>query len=161
MTISDVVTGALIVLFGLLSLSRDAGWARSTVAGLGLWLLFAPLLLWTPSAAAYANDTLVGALSIVFPVAIPSAPGINPMPRMGGPDTLPGWDYSPSGWANRVPIIALVFVDLFISRYLAAYQLGHIDAAWDPLFGGGTERIVTSWVSEAWPVADAGLGATV
>ncbi|WP_454754602.1 vitamin K epoxide reductase family protein [Cupriavidus necator] len=50
---------------------------------------------------------------------------------------------------------------LFISRYLAAYQLGHIDAAWDPLFGDGTERIVTSSVSEAWPIADAGLGATV
>ncbi|CAG9179625.1 hypothetical protein LMG23992_04023 [Cupriavidus laharis] len=161
MTLSDVVTGTLIVLFGLVSLSRDAGWARWTVAGLGLWLLFAPLLFWTPSAAAYANDTLVGALAIALSVAIPSAPGINPMARIGGPDTLPGWDYSPSGWTNRMPIIALAFVGLFISRYLAAYQLGHIDAAWDPLFGAGTERIVTSSVSEAWPVADAGLGATV
>jgi hypothetical protein len=161
MTISEIVTGALIVVFGLLSLKRDAGWARWTVAALGLWLLFAPLLFWTPSAAAYANDTLVGALVIAFAVAIPATPGINPVARVAGPDTPPGWDYSPSGWTNRLPIIILAFVGLFISRYLAAYQLGHIDGAWDPFFGDGTERIITSSVSEAWPVADAGLGASV
>jgi len=161
MTMSEVITGVLIVAFALVSLSRDAGWARWTVAGLGLWLLFAPLLFWTPSAAAYANDTLVGALVIAFAVAIPVAPGINPIARVTGPDTPPGWDYTPSGWTNRLPIIILAFVGLFISRYLAAYQLGHIPAAWDPFFGDGTERIITSSVSEAWPVADAGLGATV
>lgn len=161
MTMSEVITGALIVWFGLLSLSRDAGWARWTTAALGLWLLFAPLLFWTPSAAAYANDTLAGALVIVFAVGIPTAPGISPVARVTGPDAPPGWDYSPSGWTNRLPIIFLAFVGLFISRYLAAYQLGHIDAAWDPFFGDGTQRIVTSSVSEAWPVADAGLGAAV
>lgn len=161
MTLSDVGSGALLMLFGLLSLSRDAGWARWSAAATGLWLLFAPLLFWTTSAAAYANDTLVGALAIAFAVAIPPAPGISPAARASGPDAPPGWDYSPSGWANRIPIVALAFVGLFISRYLAAYQLGHISAAWDPWFGNGTERIVTSPVSEAWPVADAGLGAAV
>ncbi|MBI1891678.1 MAG: NAD-dependent epimerase/dehydratase family protein [Burkholderiales bacterium] len=161
MTMSEVITGALIVWFGLLSLSRDAGWARWTTAALGLWLLFAPLLFWTSSAAAYANDTLVGALVIVFAVGIPTAPGISPVARVTGPDAPPGWDYSPSGWTNRLPIIFLAFVGLFISRYLAAYQLGHVDAAWDPFFVDGTQRIVTSSVSEAWPVADAGLGAAV
>ncbi len=83
------------------------------------------------------------------------------MARIAGPDAPPGWDYTPSGWTNRLPIIVLAFVGLFISRYLAAFQLGHIDAAVDPFFGDGTERIITSSVSEAWPVADAGLGATV
>jgi len=161
MTASDILSGALLVLFGLLSLSRDAGWARWAAAGTGLWLLFAPLLFWTGSAAAYANDTLVGALAIALAVAIPSAPGISPAARTSGPDAPPGWDYSPSCWTGRIPIIALAFVGLFISRYLAAYQLGHIDAAWDPWFGDGSERIVTSSVSEAWPVADAGLGAAV
>lgn len=161
MTMSEVITGALILLFSVISLSRDAGWARWTVAGFGLWLLFAPLLFWTPSAAAYANDTLIGALVIAFAVAIPAAPGISPSARVTGPDTPPGWDYSPSGWTNRLPIIMLAFVGLFISRYLAAFQLGHIESAWDPFFGAGSERIVTSSVSEAWPVADAGLGATV
>ncbi len=161
MCASDIATGALIAGFSLLSLARDAGWARWGVALFGLWLLFAPLLFWTPSAAAFANDTLVGALVIVFAVAVPSPPGINPVARMSGPDAPPGWDFSPSGWTNRLPIIFLAFVGLFISRYLAAYQLGHIDAAWDPFFGDGTERIITSSISEAWPVSDAGLGAAV
>lgn len=161
MTLSEIISGALVVLFGTLSLSRDAGWARWATAALGLWLLYAPVLLWTPSAAAYASDTLVGSLLIIFAVAVPAPPGISPVARVSGPDAPPGWDYSPSGWTNRIPIVALAFVGLFISRYLAAYQLGHIDAAWDPFFGGGTERIITSAVSEAWPVSDAGLGATV
>jgi len=46
-----------------------------------------------------------------------------------------------------------------VSRYLAAFQLGHIEQAWDPYFGAGTERIITSDVSKAWPVPDAGVGA--
>ncbi|PWF43602.1 NAD-dependent epimerase/dehydratase family protein [Massilia glaciei] len=161
MTASDMLAGALVALFALLSLSRDFGWARWSTAALGLWLLFAPVLFWTPSAAAYANDTLVGTLLIVFAVAIPSAPGISPVARVSGPDAPPGWDYSPAGWTNRLPIIILAFVGLFISRYLSAFQLGHIDAAWDPFFGAGTEAIITSSVLEAWPVSDAGLGATV
>jgi nucleoside-diphosphate-sugar epimerase/uncharacterized membrane protein len=159
MMASDIATGALIVAFGLLSLKRDAGWARWTTAGLGFWLLFAPLVFWTPSAAAYASDTLVGALVMILAVAIPQAPGISPLARVAGPDAPPGWDFSPSSWTNRIPIIALAFVGLFISRYLAAFQLGHIGAAWDPFFSGGTEHIITSSVSEAWPVSDAGLGA--
>jgi nucleoside-diphosphate-sugar epimerase len=159
MTVSDIVSGLLIVIFGLLSTKRDFGWARWTTAALGCWLLFAPLVFWTPSAAAYANDTLVGALLIIFAVAIPPPPGINPVARVTGPDAPPGWDYSPSSWTNRIPVVALAFIGLFISRYLAAFQLGHIDEAWDPFFGDGTERIITSEVFEAWPVSDAGLGA--
>lgn len=161
MAANEFITGLFIVVFALWSLARDAGFARWAVAGLGLWLQFAPLLFWTPNAAAYANDTLVGMLVITLAVAVAPTPGISPAARMAGPDAPPGWDYSPSCWTNRIPIIVLAFVGLFISRYLAAYQLGHIGAAWDPFFGSGTERIVTSSVSEAWPVADAGLGAAV
>lgn len=161
MTASDIVSGLLIALFALLSLSRRIAWARWISAVLGCWLLFAPLVLWTPSAAAYANDTLVGALVILFAVGIPATPGVAPTARLAGPDTPPGWDYCPSSWSQRIPIIALALVGLFISRYLAAFQLGHIDAAWDPFFGDGTERIITSSVSEAWPVSDAGLGGAV
>jgi nucleoside-diphosphate-sugar epimerase/uncharacterized membrane protein len=161
MTVSDIVTGVLIVIFSILSLSRDYGWARWITASLGIWLLFAPLLFWTPSAAIYANDTLVGALVILFAVVVSPPPGISPVARMTGPDAPPGWSYTPSAFTNRIPIVALAFIGLFLSRYMAAFQLGHIGGAWDPFFGAGTERIITSDVSEAWPVADAGLGATV
>lgn len=160
MTASDVVTGLLIAIFGLLCLSRDAGWARWITAMLGGWLLVAPLVFWTTSAAAYANDTLVGALVIAFAIGVPSSPGINPLSRVTGPDVPPGWNYNPSAWTNRLPIVILAFVGLFVSRYLAAFQLGHIESAGDPFFGEGTERIITSSVSEAWPVSDSGLGAT-
>ena len=48
-----------------------------------------------------------------------------------------------------------------MSRYMSAFQLGHISWAWDPLFGDGTVRVLTSTVSQAFPVSDAGLGAFV
>jgi nucleoside-diphosphate-sugar epimerase len=161
MTASDLVSGLLITLFALLCLSRSIAWARWATAAVGIWVLFAPLIFWTPSAVIYANDTLVGALVILFAVGIPAAPGVSPVARLVGPDTPPGWDYSPSSWNQRIPIIALALVGFFISRYLAAFQLGHIEQAWDPFFGDGSERIITSSVSEAWPVSDAGLGAAV
>ena len=60
----------------------------------------------------------------------------------------------------------LAVVGLLISRYMAAYQLGHIPGVWDPVFPGiaadprnGTEEIITSSVSKAWPIPDAGIGA--
>jgi uncharacterized membrane protein len=81
------------------------------------------------------------------------------MASVSGPDIPPGWDYSPSSWMQRIPIIFLAFIGFYVSRYLAAYQLGHIDSAWDPYFGHGTEQIITSEISRAWPVPDAGLGA--
>lgn len=48
---------------------------------------------------------------------------------MGGPDIPPGWNYTPSSWLQRLPIAALAVFGIFISRYLTAYQLGHIDRA--------------------------------
>ena len=52
-----------------------------------------------------------------------------------------------------------------MARYLAAYQLGHIPHVWDPFFEGsltdpqnGTEEVITSAVSKAWPVSDAAVG---
>jgi hypothetical protein len=161
MTASDILTGLAITVFALLSMVRDFGWARWITAGLGVWLLFAPLLFWTPSAAVYANASLVGALVIACAVAVPHAPGVSPIARVSGPDIPPGWDSNPSAWGPRFIIVLLALVGLLISRHLAAYQLGHIPSAWDPFFGDGTERIVTSDVSEAWPVADAGLGVAV
>ena len=77
----------------------------------------------------------------------------------------PGWSYNPSNWTQRLPIIVLAVIGLYVSRYLAAYQLGHIPDVWDAFFAGspldpqnGTEEIITSWVSRAWPVSDAAVG---
>lgn len=166
MTASDVISGAALLVFAFMSLSPAYGWARWGCGLVGLWLLGAPLVFWAPTASAYMNGTLVGALVAGFAVLTRPAPTMSPAAMMTGPDVPEGWDFSPSSWFQRLPVIALALVGFFVSRYLAAYQLGHIDAVWEPFFAGnatnpknGTEEIITSSVSKAWPVPDAGLGA--
>jgi nucleoside-diphosphate-sugar epimerase/uncharacterized membrane protein len=162
---SDLVSGILIMAFAALSLSPRLSWAQWANAAVGIWLLFAPLIFWAPSAAVYANDTFVGALVITFSILVPMMPGMSHESMMDESDMPPGWTYCPSTYLQRLPIIALGAVGFVIARILAAYQLGHIENVWEPFFSGsegrnGTEFIITSEVSEAWPVADGGLGAT-
>ena len=158
---SDIVGGAIIVSLGVLTLFPRFDLARWGLCAAGIWLLFAPLVFWTRSAAVYSNDTLVGALVIAFSVLIPMMPSRahHAVMMTPGPDIPPGWSYNPSDWIQRAPIIAMAFVGFFLSRYLAAYQLGHIPYPWDPFFGDGTRRVLDSDISKAWPVSDAGLGA--
>lgn len=153
---SDLLSGTLILVFAGLSLSPRKLWAPWAAGGVGLWLLFAPLVFWSPTAAVYANDTLVGSLVITFALLIPGVPGLRSPP---GPNVPPGWNYNPSGWLQRAPVIAFAFVGFFIARYLAAYQLGHMPTVSDPFFPDGTRRVLDSEVSLAWPISDAGLGA--
>ena len=164
---SDVLSGLLIALFGALSLSkRTAWWAQWAVAFVGIWLLFAPLFFWSPSAAQYQNDLIVGSLAIAFSVLVPMMPGMSMAGMMDPKVVPPGWTYCPSTGAQRLPIAAMGLIGLLISRMLTAYQLGHVDYVWEPFFAGdpadprnGTAEIITSSVSQAWPIPDAGLGA--
>jgi hypothetical protein len=158
---SDVGAGIVIVVLGVLTLWPRFDLARWGLCFSGIWLLFAPLVFWTRDAAAYANDTLIGALVIAFSLLIPMMPSRahHDVMMTPGPDTPPGWSYNPSDWFQRGPIIAMAFAGFFLSRYLAAYQLGHIPYPWDPFFGDGTRRVLDSEVSKAWPISDAGLGA--
>jgi nucleoside-diphosphate-sugar epimerase/uncharacterized membrane protein len=158
---SDFISGALITLFGLLSLFPRFELARWGICFTGIWLLFAPLVFWSPDASGYTNDTLIGSLVIAFSVLIPMMPGkAHHMVMMQpGPDLPRGWTYNPSTWQQRAPIIALAFVGFFCARYLAAFQLGYINRVWDPFFVDGTRSVLQSDVSRAWPISDAGLGA--
>ncbi|MGX5733268.1 NAD-dependent epimerase/dehydratase family protein [Bosea thiooxidans] len=164
--ISEIVSGILVSTLALLGMRRRWHGLQWITAAIGIWVMLAPLLFWTTSAGAYATDTLAGMLIVVFAVMVPPVPGISRR-ALAADDDLPlGWSYSPSTFSQRVHIIALAFVGLFVSRYLAAYQLGHIDALWDPFFGpgdapvrNGSEAVVTSWVSKGFPIADAGFGA--
>jgi hypothetical protein len=70
----------------------------------------------------------------------------------------PGWSYNPSAWSERIPIVVLGVVAMFIALYLAAYQFDWVDTVWDPFFGDGTERVLTSDLSHLFPVPDALLG---
>jgi uncharacterized membrane protein len=156
--LSEILSGVLLVIFGLLSLDPMRTWAPWVTCFVGIWLLFAPLVFWAPSPGSYASDTIVGSLAIALSVLIPSMPGMMPG-MMPGAEIPPGWTYNPSSWLQRTPLIALALVGFFISRYLAAYQLRHTGSAWDPFFDSGTMRILDSDVSKAWPIPDAGLGA--
>lgn len=167
MMLSDILTGMAIMVFGVLSLSRRTAWfGQWANAFAGLWLLFAPLLFWAPGAVQYLNDMVVGAAVIALAVLVPMMPGMSMAGMMDPKNIPPGWTYSPSTDAQRLPIVVMGLIGLLISRHLTAYQLGYIEHAWEPFFAGspldprnGTEEVITSSVSRAWPIPDAGLGA--
>lgn len=71
----------------------------------------------------------------------------------------PGWNYNPSAWSQRIPIVILAVIGFCIAGYMALFQLGVLSTVWDPFFGDGTRRVLTSDVSHAFPVSDALLGA--
>lgn len=158
---SDALSGAASLILGLLALKPKWYNLRWGTCLVGIWLLFAPLVFWAPTPFEYAQDTLLGALLIAFSVLVPGMPGMGMMMTMmaPGPDVPRGWTYNPSSWVQRGPMIAIAFLGFLVSRSLAAFELGHTDAVWEPFFGDGTRRVLTSSVSRMWPVPDAGLGA--
>lgn len=154
LVMSDWICGVLAIIFGFLSIRHPLlAWVTGFI---GLWLQFAPLVFWAPEAACYINDTLVGVLLMVFSFVVGGYPGVR---TSDGPEIPPGWSFNPSSYPQRIPIIALNFCCWFIARYLAAFQLGYHDTAWDPVFGEGTFHVLTSTVSKSFPVSDAGMGA--
>jgi uncharacterized membrane protein len=71
----------------------------------------------------------------------------------------PGWDYNPSKWGQRIPLIVIAIIGFLIALYLGLFQVNVIQTVWEPFFGDGSERVLTSSISEAFPVPDALLGA--
>lgn len=153
---SDVITGVLVIIFGILSLSYKRIWPSWIVCFLGIWLQFAPIVFWSPLVSSYLNDSVIGALLIAFSILATHLPweGLKE-----GAEVPPGWSYNPSSWLQRIPVIFFGFLGWFISRYLSAYQLGYIPQVWDPFFGSGTLDVITSKLSQSFPISDAGLGA--
>ncbi len=157
MSVSDTFTGLLVILCCLFAwrATRAGFFCLWVICFAGLWLNFAPLLFWAKLSVEYLNDTVVGILLTVFSIIIPGIPGkVEPK----GHEIPSGWSYNPSSWSQRMPVIVLGVTGMFISRYLAAYQLGYISSVWDPIFGDETIGVITSTVSNYFPVADAGLG---
>ncbi|HXH74246.1 MAG TPA: NAD-dependent epimerase/dehydratase family protein [Bacteriovoracaceae bacterium] len=151
--LAEIILGFLITLVAILSLVPTLRWFRWVNAGLGTLLMFAPLAFFTTSDAAYLSDTLIGGIVILLSVYTPPLPGEDA--ELGKP---PGWTYNPSTAGQRLPIMLLAFIGFLLSRNLASFQLLHIPDVWDPWFGDGTRRVLTSDISKAFPVSDAGLG---
>jgi hypothetical protein len=71
-----------------------------------------------------------------------------PLPMDGNRhDVPPGWDYNPSGWDQRLSIVALAVVGGLIAGYLALWQYGVVGRVWEPFFGDGSARILGSPLS--------------
>jgi hypothetical protein len=157
LVMSDTIAGALIILFECLSFSPRLALLRWFTPAVAFWLLFAPLVFWSPTPAVYLLDTLIACLVITFSILVPGVPG-RAGEELAGPDQPPGWTYNPSSWIRRWLGIALALVGFFVSRYLAAHQLGYIPHAWDPFFGNGSDKVLTSVVSKSFPISDAGFG---
>ena len=137
---SEMILGATLIVCAALALSWRAQWARWLCAGIGALVMGVPFLFSTENAAAYLSDTLVGALIFGFAVCTKPEPGPSAIAALTGPAVPPGWSYNPSSWTQRLPIIVLALIGLYVSRYLAAYQLGHIPDVWDPFFAGSPAR---------------------
>lgn len=155
--ISDWISGALLIIFGLIALKlkyRNWMWGVFIV---GLWLQIAPLFLWAETPAIYLGDTIIGMLAIALTLLVPQRPKELEL----GPEIPPNWSYNPSSWQQRIPVILFATIAWFLSRYLAVYQLHYTSNVWDPFFGSGSEQVITSDISEKFPVSDAGLGALV
>jgi uncharacterized membrane protein len=71
----------------------------------------------------------------------------------------PAWDYNPSAWSQRWPLIFIAMVGFIIAMYLGLYQVDVVIAVWEPFFGDGSSKVLNSEVSRALPVPDALLGA--
>ncbi len=154
-TYSDWISGALLIFFGFLSMSYRFRWWIWGGVVVGIWLQFAPLLFWAKEPVIYLNDTIIGVLAISVGILAP----IRPHSLDLGPEIPLGWTYNPSSWNQRIPVIFFAMVGWFIARYLASFQLHYINYVWDPFFGMGTEKVITSMISQQFPVPDAGLGA--
>jgi hypothetical protein len=154
---NDIVSGALLLLFGLLSLKPKWPLSLWACCSIGVWLTCAPVIFWSPLPLAYLNDTFVGLLVIALSILIPGMPNMVMYMKMGS-EVPAGWTYNPSSWPQRWMMAVLGFLGFVVSRYLAAYQLGYSDDVWDPFFGHSSVQVLNSQMSQSLPVSDAGLG---
>lgn len=156
LTYSDLACGVVLLIASLGCRRLKTVLVAWVFAIVGMWLECAPLIFWAPDPACYLNNTIVGMLTLALFILMPTIPN---QIEETGPSVPPGWSYNPSSWPQRLPIALLAFIGWLFSLYLAAFQLGYLDVVWDPFFPNGTLRVLTSNVSKAFPIPDAGLGA--
>jgi uncharacterized membrane protein len=56
-------------------------------------------------------------------------------------------------------VVVLALAGCGIATALTLYQVGVLGSVWEPFFGDGSRRVLTSALSRALPVPDAALGA--
>jgi uncharacterized membrane protein len=157
----EQVAGPIIATLAVVAASdvaRPLRWMTFVVA-----ILFAAISIVPPffSIAGTANILIVLLVlaKLTFATSAPATPyGFGHQADDGLP-VPPGWDYNPSTWPQRLPLVGVAVAGGVIASYLAAFQLGLVKDVWDPFFGSGSKVILTSGVSRLLPVPDAALGA--
>lgn len=73
----------------------------------------------------------------------------------------PGWDYNPSSWSQRLPIVILALIGTGVATYITLYQYGVFPTVWEPFFGQGSAKVLDSPLSRLLPgpITDGLLGA--
>ncbi len=75
----------------------------------------------------------------------------------------PPFRRNPSSWSHRIKVAVLAAIGAVLAAYMSLYQLHLTASVWDPVFGGGTEQVLTSELSQTiyriFHVPDALLGA--
>ena len=66
---------------------------------------------------------------------------------------------NPSSWQRRLPPIIFSTFGFCIAMYLAFYQMHIVNSVWDPFSHDGAEKVLTSKLSQKFPIPDALLGA--
>lgn len=155
---NDIFSGIILIFLSYLALKPYKLWAQWGIVFLGVWLFVAPMIFWAKEGAGFLNDYIIGTLVVTLGIVIPRQPGIK-LFAQPGPNVPPGWSYNPSSWSQRIPVVFFAWVGFFVARYMGAFQLHYIDSVWDPFFGDGTRKVLTSAVSHSFPVSDATLGA--
>lgn len=69
------------------------------------------------------------------------------------------FDFNPSKFRERLPILLLAALGFALASYLALYQSGVFHSVWDPIFRRGSEKVLHSSISRQFPIPDAWLGA--
>lgn len=76
--------------------------------------------------------------------------------------TAPPFDYNPSSMRQRLRVASLGLLAAAIALYMGAFQWGWIGSVWDPVFGTGSQTVLTSPESETmrhlFGIPDAVLG---
>jgi hypothetical protein len=128
--------------------------------GVGVWLVFAPILFWSPTAAGFYNDSIVGLAVIALTILDPRHAGDGDL-HADGSAAATGLDVQP------VELVAAIDPDRARIRRPARVALsGCLPARLHRLglgsvlrFRRGTEPVLDSEMSHMWPISDAGLGA--
>lgn len=75
----------------------------------------------------------------------------------------PPFDRNTSAWTQRVPVAILAAIGALLAAYMALFQLELTATVWDPIFGDGSAKVLTSDTAETMDrwlhVPDAGFGA--